>query len=74
MLFANDQVLEYLIRKHIEGPERAMMALMGRDSKPEDFERMEETIQKFFKGWVTINGNIRRLGKGGEGGNPKSSP
>lgn len=62
MLFTNDQVLEYLIRKQIEGPLRAMTAIKSRDPRAEDFQKMDETIRKFYKGWIAINANIRSLG------------
>ena len=61
--FTNDEILEYLIRKHHDGLLEAMKAMLQRETTIEDFIAMERAIKKRYEGWVTMNGNIRKLGK-----------
>jgi len=61
--FTTDEVLEYLIRKQIDGPLEAMNAILCRKIQAEDFAAMDLKIESMYKGWVQMNGNIRKLGR-----------
>ncbi len=61
MMFNIKEVTEYLIRKQIDGPMRAMRDLMGRPPREQDFKTMDDSIEKMYDGWVRMNGNIRQL-------------
>lgn len=61
-----EEIFEVFIRHHVRHDKRlldAMAEVIGRAPSPEDYSTFEAKVDLMHNGWVTINGNIRKLGK-----------
>ncbi len=61
--YTKDEIFEILIRKHVGGElADAIMAVIGRYPTDDDYGEFERMVSLMHSGWVSMNGNIRKLG------------